>query len=244
MTEQSIHEHLAELQVKLSVPKNNWNDFGNYYSRSAEDILEALKPLLEERGLTITTPCYIQETQFGVYQRCVATLSDGKDSIEVEGAAKEHPEKKKQDNSQLSGGAMSYAKKYALGNLFAIDDTKDADQLKPEEHKNPASQIKQEQQLDNLPEPLFKELCFLGKTVGLNKEEAKTVWDNLKGVGITRGRWDNDSKTWSGTKMTRKQAPLVIRAFADQAGYKDDAKQALVLQILGDEPENYSDDIF
>lgn len=112
--------------------------------------------------------------------------------------------------------------------------------------QNPAAQIKQEQQLDNVAEDIFKDLCFLGTTLKLSKDDSKQVWDNLKGVGITRGRWDSNTKTWSGTKLTRKQAPLVIRAFADKAGYTDESKETLVMQILGDTPnlEDFSDDVF
>lgn len=191
MVDKTLHEHLVEIQWELKTPKSNYNEFGGYYSRSAEDIIETLKPLLKDRGLTLLTPCEAVEIGGGVYQKCVATISDGKSGIEASAYAKEHPEKKKLDNSQLSGGAMSYAKKYALGNLFAIDDTKDADQLKPEDEKPKAKPATAKEVSKKEESPLASKQAidiFLKDLKGLSEEDraAFKIW--LKEEGLTFGK--------------------------------------------------------
>jgi len=166
----SLHENLVELQHLLKTPKSNYNEFGGYYSRSAEDILEAVKPLLFERGLTLTTPVRVESVvalsdSYWVYQVCDATLSNGKESIVVPGNARETWERKKMDSSQLSGAASSYAKKYALGNLFALDDTKDADSLEPEDAPKKVS-------LQPVGKPADKELSDVQGPCSLEALEA------------------------------------------------------------------------
>lgn len=123
----TLHEKLNLIQTKLEAPKDLYNKFGNYRYRSAESILAATKPFLREMGLTLVTESKISEHLNRIYVECTVTISDGKTSESVSGMAREEETKKGMDGSQITGAAMSYAKKYALGNLFAIDDTKDAD---------------------------------------------------------------------------------------------------------------------
>lgn len=123
----TLHEKLNLIQTKLEAPKDLYNKFGNYRYRSAESILAATKPFLREMGLTLVTESKINEHLNRVYVECTVTISDGKTSVSASGMAREEETKKGMDGSQITGAAMSYAKKYALGNLFAIDDTKDAD---------------------------------------------------------------------------------------------------------------------
>lgn len=123
----TLHEKLNLIQTKLEAPKDLYNKFGNYRYRSAESILAATKPFLREMGLTLITESKISEHLNRVYVECTVTISDGKTSVSASGMAREEETKKGMDGSQITGAAMSYAKKYALGNLFAIDDTKDAD---------------------------------------------------------------------------------------------------------------------
>lgn len=125
----TLHEKLNLIQTKLEAPKDLYNKFGNYRYRSAESILAATKPFLREMGLTLVTESKISEHLNRIYVECTVTISDGKTSESASGMAREEETKKGMDGSQITGAAMSYAKKYALGNLFAIDDTKDADTI-------------------------------------------------------------------------------------------------------------------
>lgn len=124
-------ETLAKIQHSLAVPKGQRNDFGGFNYRSAEDVLKAVKPLLPD-GWALITSCEVVEVCGIPYQKATATLSNGEKTISAIGMAREPESKKGMDASQISGAAMSYAKKYALGNLFAIDNEKDADALAPD----------------------------------------------------------------------------------------------------------------
>lgn len=123
-----IAEQLSEIQVKLRAPKNQHNSFGNYDYRSCEDILTALKPLLKEQGVTLTLDDSVEPIGNRIYIKATAKLqnSDG-EVIENHAFAREAESKKGMDDSQITGTASSYARKYALNGLFLIDDTKDPD---------------------------------------------------------------------------------------------------------------------
>lgn len=118
---------LQEIQHKLKAPKGQYNSFGKYKYRSCEDILEAVKPILNEMGCTLTLSDEIVLIGERYYVRATAWLK-GEDVNEVTSAyAREDNEKKGMDGAQVTGTASSYARKYALNGLFCIDDTKDAD---------------------------------------------------------------------------------------------------------------------
>jgi len=116
---------LAEIQKKLKAPKNQHNNFGNYNYRSCEDILEAVKPLLDDMWLTINDEIVPVGNRY--YIKATATLHGTDTEISVSAYAREEETKKGMDASQITGSASSYARKYALNGLFLIDDTKDAD---------------------------------------------------------------------------------------------------------------------
>lgn len=118
-------ETLNRIQKELKAPKNQRNSFGNYNYRSCEDILEAVKPLLGTAVLTLSDDIIAENNR--VYVRATATLRDGNQSVSVTAFAREPEAKKGMDESQITGAASSYARKYALNGLFCIDDTKDAD---------------------------------------------------------------------------------------------------------------------
>lgn len=124
---------LLNVQSALKAPKNQRNAFGNYNYRSCEDILEAVKPLLAQQGLVLTITDSIEMVGTRVYVKATATVTDGEKSISTEAFAREADGRKGMDESQVTGSASSYARKYALNGLFCIDDTKDADTMKPEE---------------------------------------------------------------------------------------------------------------
>lgn len=123
----NIDERLIHIQGELKAPKSQENKFGGYKYRSCEDILEAVKPLLKKEKVTLTISDDIIEVGGRVYVKATATLSDGEDTISTSAFAREAETKKGMDDSQITGSASSYARKYALNGLFAIDDTKDAD---------------------------------------------------------------------------------------------------------------------
>lgn len=124
----NIQEKLIEIQKELKAPKSQYNNFGKYSYRSAEDILEAVKPICHEQKCTITLSDEVKELNNGwVYITAIATLSDAESSISVQAHARESETRKGMDSSQITGSSSSYARKYALNGLFAIDDTKDSD---------------------------------------------------------------------------------------------------------------------
>lgn len=120
--------HLSQIQSELKVPKGQRNDFGKYNYRSCEDILEAVKPLLKERGLAIFITDDIVQIGERYYVRATAAIYDSEGNyISNSAFAREELKRTGMDASQITGATSSYARKYALNGLFAIDDTKDAD---------------------------------------------------------------------------------------------------------------------
>lgn len=120
-------ENLTKIQSELKAPKNQYNKFGGYNYRSAEDILEAVKPLLLKYGAELTICDEICEIGGRIYVKAVCKYREGNDGVTVNAYAREPENKKGMDDSQITGTASSYARKYALNGLFLIDDTKDAD---------------------------------------------------------------------------------------------------------------------
>lgn len=128
-SEMSLKEKLMHVQSELKAPKGQYNSYGGYKYRSCEDILEAVKPLLKKYRVVIGLGDDIDQIGDRIYVRAVATLSDVDSTAQIKTSAyaREALTKKGIDESQITGSASSYARKYALNGLFAIDDTKDAD---------------------------------------------------------------------------------------------------------------------
>lgn len=142
-----MHEKLLKIQSELKVPKSQTNSFGRYKYRSCEDIIEAVKPLCHAQGVVLTISDEIVSVGNRIYVKATATLTitdlknryaeeveggvvnalSPKRTVSVTGWAREEETKKGMDGSQITGAASSYARKYALNGLFAIDDTKDSD---------------------------------------------------------------------------------------------------------------------
>ena len=125
----NVWQKLNRVQVELKAPKSQWNIFGKYYYRSCEDILEGLKTLLEKYNVAILLSDSVEQVGERYYLVAEAEFVDCEtgDSIKKYGRAREEEAKKGMDSSQITGSASSYARKYALNGLFAIDDTKDSD---------------------------------------------------------------------------------------------------------------------
>ena len=122
-----LNHKLATVQTKLKTKKTSYNAFGKYYFRKAEDILEAVKPFLLEQGVSVTINEEIIATDPVPTLQSTATISDGKDAITATAVVGVDLNQKGMQTAQQFGAASSYGKKYALGNLFLIDDTQDAD---------------------------------------------------------------------------------------------------------------------
>ena len=130
MKEQTFQQRLVNVQSRLKANKSQYNSFGKYSYRNQEDILESVKPLLAENGLIMTISDEIIGDGFEgnmLIVKSTVTVSDGEKSIQVSACAGIDPNRKGMDIAQSFCSSSSYARKYALGGMFLIDDTKDAD---------------------------------------------------------------------------------------------------------------------
>ena len=134
---------LATIQTKLKAKKSSYNSFGKYYFRKSEDILEAVKPFLLEHGVYVTVNEEIIATDPVPTMLSTATISDGKDAIHATAVVGVDLNQKGMQTAQQFGAASTYGKKYALGNLFLIDDTEDADATNNHGKSNAVNKIKQ-----------------------------------------------------------------------------------------------------
>lgn len=126
----NIYEKLLKVQIELKAPKGQYNSFGKYKYRSCEDILEALKPVLDKFKLTLFIKDDVIEVNTRNYVKATIILVNTEkpdEIIETSALAREEETKKGMDGSQITGASSSYARKYALNGMFMIDDTKDSD---------------------------------------------------------------------------------------------------------------------
>ena len=125
----NVYEKLIAIQSELKAPKSQYNSFGKYAYRNCEDILEALKPLLKEHKSTIYISDEIVTVLERFYVKATVTFIDAETGEKIINTAyaREEEDKKGMDGSQVTGSSSSYARKYALNGMFAIDDTKDSD---------------------------------------------------------------------------------------------------------------------
>ena len=198
---QNLTQKLLNVQRDLKAPKGQYNSFGKYKYRSAEDILEAVKPINVRNGILLTItdePILIGEWH---YIKASATVTDGVDNLTVTAYARESETKKGQDLSQITGTASSYARKYALNGLYLIDDTKDADtdEYRNQGNKAPAVKSATQAEIGNLKKEIIafsKLMTEQGKNVKpeqveqtlnitdyakLNSEDVKEAVNKLKG---------------------------------------------------------------
>ena len=123
----TINEKLSQIQVRFKSKKSRFNSFGKYYFRSAEDILEAIKPFNKELGVYVTINEELVASEPVPVLKTTATLCDGTSSVSASALVGVDLNQKGMQTPQQFGSASSYGKKYALGNLFLIDDTQDSD---------------------------------------------------------------------------------------------------------------------
>lgn len=139
-------KELIAIQSELKAPKSQFNKFGGYKYRKAEDILEAAKPLLNKQKCTLTITDDIVMVGNRIYVKSTATIKNEKGEFETTtGWAREEETKKGMDGSQITGASSSYARKYALNGLFAIDDNADSDTTNDGQHQEAQQQTQTQQ---------------------------------------------------------------------------------------------------
>lgn len=214
----TIYEKLSAIQSELKAPKSQYNSFGKYNYRNCEDILEAVKPLcakykavsvMGDEVIQIGERYYIKSTA-----RLIDLESDG--VVENTAYAREEAEKKGMDGSQVTGASSSYARKYALNGLFAIDDTKDSDTTN-DGGREATSATKKAQAVEKTEE--FKRLTKseLVQVYGVSNAEATIAWFEKK-FGIAFKDWDKDATEAARAKLTeQKEKQEREKALKEQA---------------------------
>lgn len=185
---------VIEVQKELKAPKGQYNKFGKYKYRSAEDILEAVKPLNAEHGLLLTLtdePLLVGDWH---YIKATASITDGSSERVVTAYAREPENKKGMDHSQITGTASSYARKYALNGLYLIDDTKDADTDEYQQQNNQQSSKASDKQLN-----------FVSKLLRDSSDDRELQLQNFNGI-LQKFNLPKEMKTW-----TSQQASQVIK---------------------------------
>lgn len=198
MPETNIYNKLHDIQTQLKAPKNQFNNFGKYSYRSCEDILEAVKPLLN--GLVLYLSDDIIQIGDRYYVKATVTLTDGKESITNYACAREENDKKGMDASQLTGATSSYSRKYALAGLFLLDDNKDADTMDNKKtDKSPDKPADPPKQAELTIDAMRDEMARWVASKGLDgMEQFKS---------LTGGRWENplDIKEDKNVKIAYKK---------------------------------------
>ena len=178
---QKTSNPLAEIQAKLKAPKGQYNSFGKYHYRSAEDILEAVKKVVNPMGFSVTLTDQVKEIGGRIYVEALASLFNGELEYTATGIAREEETKKGMDGAQVTGAASSYASKYALNGLFAIDDTKDSDATN--NHGKSQESALQAKAKTGMPPLSDFDIQFQGLIETVNKitqiSELKELWDEL-----------------------------------------------------------------
>jgi len=181
-----LNQKLAQIQTELKAKKSSYNSFGKYYFRKAEDILEATKPFLLKHGVTVTLNEELIMTDPVPTIKSIATISDGKDSINATAIVGVDLNQKGMQTAQQFGAASSYGKKYALGNLFLIDDTQDSDATNNHGKSNAVNKIKQAAKPVITAEQLqkAKEYIAAGGNIDAIESKYKLTAENKKELTV------------------------------------------------------------
>lgn len=193
----NIYEKLLKAQVELKAPKGQYNSFGKYKYRSCEDILEALKPVLDKFKLTLFIKDDVIEVNTRNYVKATIVLVNIEkpdEIIETSALAREEETKKGMDGSQITGASSSYARKYALNGMFMIDDTKDSDSTNThgKEEKTEAERKKEAIEIINKladteekTEKVFDMIAKFNKNslLDCSLDELKKVYTEIKKAG-------------------------------------------------------------
>lgn len=238
MTEEIKVPILTQIQNELKAPKNQYNNFGKYKYRNAEDIEQALKPLLAKYGATLTIDEDVRMVGDRIYFVETARYKDQEQEVNVQGWARESQNKKGMDDSQISGATSSYAVKYALAKLFLIDDTRDTDSNEYQRKQQKPAKIKVKKltedelynyQADYNGKPKFLYMiwteCEKAKMMGLNAKTSVPIewWNN---------KFKEDSKDGEAvrqfTKFAKeKEKPTNIPDYAKDPEIESEIEKAL-----------------
>ncbi len=202
----SIYAKLSVIQLNLIAPKNQYNSFGKYNYRSCEDILEGLKPCLQETKTAVTVNDEIVQIGDRYYVKATATLFDYEsgESVSNTAYAREEESKKGMDASQVTGATSSYARKYALNGLFCIDDVKDADSRdnRQEEAKKQQKEEQEQKKLENSPisEVKVKALLARCESEGVKPETILSLYKVKSFEELTEKKYANINAYWEKIK--------------------------------------------
>ena len=200
MEELTFNQKIVRVQSELKAPKGQFNSFGNFKYRSCEDILEAVKPLLATYDLVLKIEDDIVLIGDRYYIKATAMVTDGIQSLTTSAFAREPKDKKGMDEAQITGATSSYARKYALNGLFAIDDARDADSddnseksqekvAKVEKPQTKQITKKQYDILNNLDLKYQEGACRKFKVEGLKElteEQAQYLIDGFTRTGVIK----------------------------------------------------------
>ena len=192
-----LNQKLAIVQTKLKTNKTSYNSFGKYYFRKAEDILEAVKPFLLEQGVSVTITEDIIATDPVPMLQSTAVISDGENSIKTTAVVGVDLNQKGMQTAQQFGAASSYGKKYALGNLFLIDDTQDSDATNDHGKKsNVVNKIKQAAKPNITVEQMkkAKEYIAAGGDIEAIKTKYKLTEVQEKELNASKQKTSNTTK--------------------------------------------------
>ena len=188
-----LNQKLALVQTKLKTKKTSYNAFGKYYFRKAEDILEAVKPFLLEQGVSVIIKEKLISTDPAPIIKTTATISDGDNKITATAIVGVDLKQKGMQTAQQFGAASSYGKKYALGNLFLIDDTQDADSSN-EHAKGPViSKLKASMTKDQFDKA--KEYMAAGGKLDAIKDKYKLTATQEKELNGQQTKTENTKET-------------------------------------------------
>lgn len=232
---------LQKIQSELKAPKNQHNDFGNFNYRNAEDIQESLKPIFAKYGYCITITDKIVQVGNRIYIRALVKLHDEKmNEITTTVAYAREPESRKgMDEAQVTGATSSYARKYALGGMFLLDDIKDADSMDQPEAKPkqpPKPPAKTPESKPKSPTPMQEYLDSMAKAKAhLNKltDSDEIYYAALKDHGVAHA---NKVETVAdGNKILNE-----LRTFAKKQKELDNAKKQAASNAPGDDGGEFS----
>ena len=182
-----LNQKLAIVQTKLKAKKSSYNAFGKYYFRKAEDILEAIKPFLLEQGISVTLNEELIANDPVPTIKSTATISDGENAIHATAIVGVDLNQKGMQTAQQFGAASSYGKKYALGNLFLIDDTEDADATNDHGKKsNVVNKIKQAAKPNITKDQMKKATEYIAAGGNIDAIESKYKLTNEQKANITK----------------------------------------------------------
>ena len=182
-----LNQKLAVIQTELKAKKSSYNSFGKYYFRKAEDILEAIKPFLIKHGVTVRINEELIMTDPVPTIRSTASISDGIDTVLATAVVGVDLNQKGMQTAQQFGAASSYGKKYALGNLFLIDDTADSDATNDHGKKSPAvAKIKQAAKPAITKDQMAKAVEYVAAGGKVDAIESKYKLTNEQRANLTK----------------------------------------------------------